>query len=139
MKRIILLFVASILTFISFGQNLPLVNTVFDTEEEIIGNSYYDLQSNGACQNRIYYYPDGTFGAVWTFGLDMPNFPDRGTGYNYFNGDIWDMWPVERIESDRTGWPSYAPLGENGEIIFSHFSGAAIEALSYCTRPQKGT
>ncbi len=29
-------------------------------------------------------------------------------------------------------------MGENGEIIFSHISGGDIDALSYCTRPQKG-
>ncbi len=139
MKIISLLFLAILMVTYIAGQNSYLVNTFFDSEEEIIGNSYYDLQSNGACQNRMYYYPDGTIGAVWTFGLDFPNFPDRGTGYNYFDGNNWNTWPEERIESDRTGWPSYAPLGENGEIIFSHYSGADIDGLSFCKRPQKGT
>jgi len=130
MKRISLLLSTTILVISLIGQN---------PEEEIIGNSYYDLQSNGACQNRIYYYPDGTIGAVWTIGFDFPNFTtDRGTGYNYFDGNSWNDWPEERIESDRVGWPSYAPLGENGEIIFSHFSGAAIDGLSFCKRPEKG-
>jgi len=130
MKRISLLLSTTILVISLIGQN---------SDEEIIGNSFYDLQSNGACQNRIYYYPDGTIGAVWTLGFDFPSFnSDRGTGYNYFNGNSWNDWPDERIESDRTGWPSYAPLGENGEIVFSHYSGADIDGLSYCTRQQKG-
>ncbi len=120
------------------GQNPPYNNTFLDPEEETIGNSYYELQSNAACQNRIYLYPDGTIGTVWTFGLDFPSYQDRGTGYNYFDGNNWNDWPEERIESDRTGWPSYAPLGEIGEIVISHYSGADIDGLSYCTRPQKG-
>ena len=123
MKRIILILFAVILSVTLFTQSPFKSSSYLDPEEEIIGNSFYDLQSNGACQNRIYYYPDGTIGAVWTFGLDFPGFTDRGTGYNYFDGNTWNDWPEERIESDRTGWPSYAPLGENGEIVFSHSSG----------------
>ena len=104
--------------------------------EDLIGNTFYDLQSNTMLSNRIHVYPDGTIGAVWTRGgNDAPNFANRGTGYNFFNGNAWDEVPTTRVEDERTGWPSYAPLGENGEIIISHLAAG----LKISTREQKGT
>ncbi|MEZ5196769.1 MAG: hypothetical protein R2764_10295 [Bacteroidales bacterium] len=59
---------------------LPANKAFFPPEEEIIGNTYYDLQSNSSMQNRIFVYDDGTIGAVYTLGFDYPNFAgDRGT------------------------------------------------------------
>src|SRR6056297_516615 len=82
-------------------------------EESIIGLSWYDLQSNTLLANRFHLYDDGTMGAVWTRGVESPpSFPDRGTGYNFYDGTAWGPQPEERLETDRTGWPSYAPLGE---------------------------
>ncbi|MBN1338319.1 MAG: T9SS type A sorting domain-containing protein [Bacteroidales bacterium] len=100
-------------------------------EEEQIGTTIYDLQSNSLLGNRIHLFSDGTLGAVWTFGLETPpNFPDRGTGYNYYDGSDWGPMPVTRIESIRTGWPSYAPYGEDGEIVASHdFTNGSITTL----------
>ncbi len=106
--------------------------------EDEVGNTWYDLQTNIMLSNRIYTYPDGSIGAVWTRGIEgAPNFPDRGTGYNFFDGSIgtWDDMPTERVEDERTGWPSYAPLGENGEIIVAHLAAG----LKISTREQKGT
>jgi len=105
--------------------------------EDVIGNTYYDLQSNGALQNRIYCYDDGSVGAVWTMGLEATTFPDRGTGYNYFDGSAWQPQPEQRLETYRAGWPSYAPWETNGEIIVSH-DFAALK-LIFLTRPDKGT
>lgn len=84
-----------------------------------IGNTRYDLQSNASVQNRIYLYEDGTVGATFTFGLTETAFADRGTGYNYFDGSAWGANPTAKIELNRSGWPSYAPLGA-GEIVVSH-------------------
>jgi len=84
-----------------------------------IGNTRYDLQSNASVQNRIYLYDDGTIGASFTFGLTETAFADRGTGYNYFDGSAWGANPTAKIELNRSGWPSYAPLGA-GEIVVSH-------------------
>lgn len=96
-------------------------STAVAPSEHVIGNTFYDLQTNRALQNRIYRYDDGSIGAVWTRGMDdSPNFPDRGTGYNYYNGSEWGPMPETRIESSRTGWPCYAPLGTNGELIICH-------------------
>ena len=140
MKRI-LLFIAFTSVTIALHPQLPFKSTsILEPEEEIIGHTWYDLQTNNSTQNRIYYYEDGTIGAVWTQSFDPYTFPDRGTGYNYFDGESWDDWPTERIESDRTGWPSYAPLGNSGEIIVSHISWPGIDSgLIISKRDYKGS
>jgi len=110
------------------GPRTPGVN------EAVIGSTIYDLQSNSNVQNRIYAYPDGTIGATWTMGFANDAFADRGTGYNYFDGASWGPEPTERIETAvRTGWPSYAPLGD-GEMVISHGGG-----LNFSYRTTKGT
>jgi hypothetical protein len=105
--------------------------------EDIIGTTFYDLQSNGSLQNRIYCYDDGSIGGVWTMGNEATTFPDRGTGYNFYDGSSWQPQPAQRIETFRAGWPSYAPWGTNGEIVVSH-DFAALK-LYFMTRPEKGT
>ncbi len=103
--------------FLPLNENFPegLSQKIF--WQEVIGNSQYDLQTNSSVDHRIRLYPDGTIGATFTMGTGT--FADRGTGYNYFNGTSWGPIPNQRIENQRTGWPSYAPLG-NGEVIFCH-------------------
>lgn len=109
--------------------------------ETQIGKTVYDNQSNACMQNRMYLYPDGTVGAVWTMGFvgqaGGVGFDDRGTGYNYFNGTSWGNWPTTRIASEtvKNGWPSYAPLG-NGEMVISH-TGAGN--LLFTHRATKGS
>ena len=113
--------------------------TLLDPEETAIGNTYYDLQSNSLLQNRIYRWENGSIGAVWTRGLESPpDFPDRGTGYNFFDGTDWGQSPVSRIESEKTGWPSYGPLGPNGEIVVSHKISMGNFVLFISSREEKG-
>jgi hypothetical protein len=64
-------------------------STEASLEEEQIGDTRYDNQSNASIPNRIYFYEDGTIGATWTRGMLDPMFSDRGTGYNYFDGTEW--------------------------------------------------
>ncbi len=110
-----------------------------DDETSIIGETFYDLQSMGGNQSRIYLYDDGTIGSVFTFGMEYIAFQDRGTGYNYYNGNEWGPEPLERIETEKTGYPSYSPWGENGEINIAHYSGASVEGLAIYERATKGT
>ncbi|HRY97989.1 MAG TPA: T9SS type A sorting domain-containing protein [Bacteroidales bacterium] len=105
-------------------------------EETKIGETRWDDQSNASLQNRLYLFPDGTLGATWVMGFTDGSWTDRGTGYNYFDGSSWAADPTARIESQRSGWPSYAPWGANGEIIVSHTSG---NGLNIMTRAQKGS
>ena len=106
--------------FINKTVNSTEANPIKTNNDFTIGTTKYDLQSNGALANRIWLFDDGTAAAVWTMGFEEDNFLDRGTGYNYFDGYGWGPAPAQRIEDVRTGWPSIAAWGENGEIIVSH-------------------
>lgn len=122
-----------------FEKNPGIVNykNAYLVDEDIIGLTRYDLQTQRSCPGRIHLFDDGSIGATWTRAIDDNGFPDRGTGYNYFDGNTWDTAPEERIESIRTGWPSYAAYGENGELVVSH--DFAVGSLYYLTRDNKGT
>ncbi len=111
------------------------LKTAPGVSETLIGGTIYDTQTNAAVDNRCYVYPDGTVAAVWTLGFDPTAYALRGTGYNFFNGSTWGDEPTARIESMRTGWPSYCPLG-NGEAVISH-NGAT--GLQLSKRPVRGT
>ncbi|MEZ5083318.1 MAG: carboxypeptidase regulatory-like domain-containing protein [Bacteroidales bacterium] len=111
-----------------------LKNNPDDYDAEAIGSTWYDLQSNASVQNRTYLYPDGYIGGAFTFGENYAAFADRGTGYNIFDNNDWGPWPVERIESVRCGWPSYAPWGPAGEIAVAHYS----DGLVFSKRSTKG-
>lgn len=84
-----------------------------------IGTTWYDLQSYTNVMNRIYEFSDGTVGAVWQASGENST-PDRGTGYNFYDGTDWDVPNLHIGDDPRTGWPSYAPWGAEGEII-SHY------------------
>ncbi|MHC1776127.1 MAG: T9SS type A sorting domain-containing protein [Lentimicrobium sp.] len=99
-----------------------------------IGSTFYDLQSNtSAPANRFYRYADGTMAAVWTRGMNTGGYSDRGTGYNYFNGADWGAKPTARIETQRTGWPTYAPQG-TGELVLAHHNTAGLVVTRRDTR-----
>jgi hypothetical protein len=129
----------------------PMLNTTYTTpglmkdakllgsETEII-ETVYDLQTNTTVGNRFVIWEDGTMAAVTMRGVENPTgfaFPDRGTGYNYNNGSTWGPKPTSRIETIRTGWPSIAKWGPEGEVVVAHQSGTAPLVLS--TRATKGT
>ena len=93
----------------------------------------YDLQSNSALGNRIATWADGSASIVATWDHSGNTaYPDRGTGYNYFDSLSFGEMPVERIESIRSGWPTIAPCGD-GEVLASHASGVNVYY-----RPVKG-
>ncbi|NVO19137.1 MAG: T9SS type A sorting domain-containing protein [Bacteroidetes bacterium] len=95
--------------------------------ETEIGQTVYDLQSNtGSPSGRSYLYPDGKMAAVWTRGMTATAYNDRGTGYNFFDGTAWGPEPTTRVETQRAGWPGYAPAGPNGEIITAHHNTAGL-------------
>jgi len=127
----------------TMNTNPPMLQRVSDVNvksletfvEDTIGMTIYDLQSNSSMQKRIHVWDDGTVSAVWTMGM-KDDFSDRGTGYNYFDGEKWMDMPTSRLESVRTGWPCINQWGENGEIIVSHTAGSGLEIL---TRADKGT
>ncbi|MDZ4203656.1 MAG: T9SS type A sorting domain-containing protein [Bacteroidales bacterium] len=114
------------------------VKSLSTVDEFLIGGTRHDNQSNYSLQNRAYLFPDGKFGGTWMYGIVETAFPERGTGYNFFNGTSWGPEPTARIELDvRTGWPSYAPYGANGEIVVAHTVSSGTLHISY--RTTKGT
>ena len=99
----------------------------------------YDLQGNAYVANRMARFNDGSVGVTATWSLaGTAAAPDRGTGYNlcFPDGDmLYPDGPTERVEDEKTGWPSYAQWGDNGEIIVAH--NGSGQMLCY-TRPTKG-
>jgi len=105
---------------------------------DVIGQTYYDNQTNATMQNKLVAHADGSISACWTTAGTSA--ASRGTGYNYYNGTEWTLGvsstsPYNRIEDSRTGWGVMAAVG-NGEIVVSH---NGTDALVIGLRPQKGT
>jgi hypothetical protein len=108
---------------------------LLEPDETLIGNTYFDLPSNAFIGDRLFLHDDGKLGAVWTLGYNSPDFSDRGTGYNHYNGTSWGSVPSARIETVRTGWPSYAPWNAGGEIVVAHNA----TNLEICRRAATGS
>lgn len=102
-------------------------------DEYRIVDTYYDLQSNSTISNRIALWPDGTAAFVATMEVEEDSgYPNRGTGYNYYDGEGVGDIPEERVEPMRSGWPTICAYG-NGELLASHASGTNVYY-----RPTKG-
>lgn len=88
-----------------------------------IGRSYYDLQTNGSIGRRIMMHSNGTVSAVWSTDPDGGNgFPNRGSGYNFYDKSSWKPVTSSRIENARGGWPSIGELPGGIEFTTSHVS-----------------
>lgn len=119
----------------TFSQATPMTANRYaslDEYETMVTN--YDLQTNGFVANRMYRFNDGTVGVTATWSQSAPSFADRGTGYNYFDGESFGDQPIARVESVKTGWPSYCQYGANGEMVVAHTG----SGLVYFTRDTKG-
>jgi hypothetical protein len=119
-----------------FEGETPIVSAALPPDV-VIGETWYDLQTNGSLLPRMWVYPDGTMAATWTRGMTPTSYSDRGTGYNYYDGSAWGAYPTERIEPVRTGWPNYQPYGANGELVCAHTGNDA--GLIFSWRENKGT
>ncbi|MHC1706917.1 MAG: T9SS type A sorting domain-containing protein [Bacteroidales bacterium] len=120
------------------GGKIPASKAMLSYNETVIGETTYDLQTSGSSASRIYVYPDNTIGTSWMFGVNTPDFGDRGTAYNYFDGTSWGQVPDTRIETVKTGYPSYIPYGTSGEATIAHDFGTP-GGLVICKRDQKGS
>jgi hypothetical protein len=114
----------------------PTVSSRSVNDDPVVSVTRYDLQSNYTNQRRIYVFPDGTIGTTTTWTPSDSPWPDRGTGYNYFDGSAWGPLPSARVETIRTGWPNYLPYEADGEIIVAH---QATGPLVINKRVPKGT
>jgi len=106
-----------------------------------IGTTWYDGQAlnYGNMMQRTWAYPDGSLGAIWlSSGQDLD--PERGCGYNYYDGADWGTSDPHVGPADRMGTPSYAPWGPNGEIITQYrYPGGEPGPLKFFRRETKGT
>ena len=87
----------------------------------VIGNTVYDLQTNGTSQRRLINHTDGTLSATWTMDNGSSPYSNRGAGYNYKSTSAWGSFPISKVESTRNGWPALASGAvNNNEFIVSH-------------------
>lgn len=107
--------------------------------ENVLGNTFYDLQSNSSVGDRIVLNADGTIAACWTYddGTTSTNYTNRGTGYAYYNGSTWSAAPTARVENARVGWGNVVNTRSGKELILSH-NGTASK-LHLASRATKGT
>jgi hypothetical protein len=96
--------------------------------KQVVGNTSYDLQSNGSQPRRI--MQNGTnLSCYWTHSTEQgvtstSAFADRGTGYASFNGTSWSVKPTAKLESIRTGFGNVVKDGAGNEMYIVH-DGAA--------------
>jgi hypothetical protein len=122
---------------VGIQNSVPMVLNKSLLDDPNLGTTYYDLQTNTSLDHRLHYYSDGTMGGTFTRSQEQSGYSDRGTGYNFYDGTTWGLAPTARIETLRTGWPSYFPLGATGEGVIAHQN--ATSPLIKNTRPNKGT
>ena len=111
-------------TYVPTVAKSVVVNRWNDMEDTETMETTYDLQSNQFVANRMVQWADGSVAIVATMSHeDNLSASDRGTGYNYYDGSSFADQPEARIEPWKTGWPSLAQWGDNGEIILAHGNG----------------
>lgn len=86
-----------------------------------VGNTYYDLQTNGSIGRRAMLHSDGTISVAWTFSsTSSTTWPDRGTAVNYYDGTDWGADPTSKTEATRTGWPSIGQFPDGSMYTIAH-------------------
>lgn len=105
----------------------------------IIGTTWNDLQTlnYGNVMQRMWAYPDGTVGSSWLCAGEG-DIPERGAGYNYFDGSSWGTPNLHVGPEDRMGSPSYAPWGPDGEIIALYRYAVGEGSIFFYKREVKG-
>ncbi len=92
----------------------------------LIGKTFYDLQTNASVGRRVLLHDASQISAVWTTSsIGEANWPTRGTGYNHKATATWPAAVNNRLESQRTGWPSIGILEKAGtkyEFVMGHVS-----------------
>lgn len=103
--------------------NGPSVPAADRSALDIVGETYYDLQSNGGVGRRVHNFGGDDIRAVFTFSNDAVAFANRGTGYNTRSGGEWGPPPTARLESARTGFTNYVVAPDGTEYTFAHGQG----------------
>lgn len=128
MKKLLLSHILFFVAFVSAAQHeinnhSPKANPSAPATSEVqIGITTYDLQSYASVRNQLYYYPNGTVGAVWNFDINLTN-PVPQTAYNYYNGLTWNAIPTTGIDS--SGFGSINRFSNGTEVICSYDASTA--------------
>ncbi len=108
----------------------PVAASIF-SQEIILGNTVYDLQTNASMQSRLVIRPDGQRAAAWIMSLERTDtYTDRGTGYNFFQDGNWQDIPEARLESQRVGWPSLTYLDDGRIQVVTHNADSELLTLT---------
>lgn len=109
-----------------YMQNMPAADRTtapapLSTNETIVGQTMYPLQTNAAEYRRVHYFSNGDVNVIYTFSMGAWNtWADRGTGYNFYDGSAWGAYSTAHIENTRTGFPDLAVTGAGAEMTFAH-------------------
>ena len=119
----------------------PATNSLLD---ETAGTSTYDLQSNSSMPSRVVNWGGGIASTAWTISLtgsEAAGFADRGTGLNRTQPDgTFSSQPTARVESVRTGFPSYFGTPNGEEWTISHVGlTSTTYAMHYAHKPISGS
>lgn len=101
-----------------------------------VGFTTYDLQTNTTVCRRVAANAAGEVVITYTRSHTFSEAaPDRGTGYNFWDGSAWsedfsafnnsNPGTFTRPDVGRTGWPNAAILRSGREVVISHFAGTA--------------
>lgn len=101
-----------------------------------VGFTTYDLQTNTTVCRRVAANAAGEVVITYTRSHAFSEAaPDRGTGYNFWDGSSWsedfssfnnsNPGTFTRPDAGRTGWPNAAILKSGREVVVSHFAGTA--------------
>jgi hypothetical protein len=115
-----------------------------------VGLTTYDLQTNTTVCRRVAMNAAGNVAITYTRSHTFSEeAPDRGTGYNYWNGSAWNTTAFNnttpgtftRQDVGRTGWPNVGFTRSGREVVVSHFAGtsAAFGGLQVQYRNTPGT
>ncbi len=117
------------------------------SDEFLVGNTFYDLQTNNSISNRLCVNDDGTISAAWTYSPNAistttPPFPSRGSGYNFWDGTNWlyPAGPSARQEPVRTGFTNIV-VTPVSELLISHAAVGTTDSnqISVAYRAGRGT
>ncbi len=109
--------------------------------EEWIGATYYDLQTNGAGQNRVAGEDPNNIRAVWTHHgqTEDGGFPNRGTGFNETTDGTFPPDDNLKLETPRTGWPNVVTLPDGTDVAVCHLPATVNELVMLRRAPGSTT
>lgn len=102
-------------------------------EEEVMGSTYYDLQTNGSASARMQVWANGEVSGAWTQSkepeTDPQTYTDRGSVVNTRSNWLAGNYPAARLESTRSGFTNYVVTSDNTELVFSHVGAGKLNEL----------